>query len=77
LICFSCQPSFSCTFFHIWTEPSEYFYATKDISCSNKVSIGNAKIAGMADDLMLDSAKYSVVLVVFFAGYVACEVPSK
>lgn len=30
------------------------------------LSIGNAKIAGMADDLHLTSAQYSIVLVVFF-----------
>jgi MFS family permease len=31
----------------------------------------------MADDLGLDSGKYSITLVVFFIGYVLCEVPSK
>ena len=31
----------------------------------------------MAEDLGLDSSKYSIVLVVFFIGYVLCEVPSK
>jgi MFS family permease len=36
-------------------------------------SIGNAKIAGMADDLKLDSSQYSLVLVVFFIGYVLFE----
>jgi hypothetical protein len=40
-------------------------------------SIGNAKIAGMDVDLNLDSGRYSIVLVVFFVGYVLCEVPSK
>ena len=40
-------------------------------------SIGNAKIAGMATDLDLDSNRYSVALVVFFVGYVVFEVPSK
>ncbi|KAJ4250235.1 hypothetical protein NW762_012050 [Fusarium torreyae] len=39
-------------------------------------SIGNAKIAGMDKDLNLDSNKYSIVLVVFFVGYVVFEVPS-
>lgn len=39
-------------------------------------SIGNAKIAGMDKGLNLDSNKYSVVLVVFFVGYVLFEVPS-
>lgn len=41
------------------------------------ISIGNAKVAGMADDLDLDSNRYSIALIVFFIGYVAWEVPSK
>jgi hypothetical protein len=40
-------------------------------------SIGNAKVAGMSDDLGLDSNKYSISLVVFFIGYVVFEVPAK
>lgn len=40
-------------------------------------SIGNAKIAGMSEDLELDSQRYSIALVVFFVGYVVFEVPSK
>ena len=40
-------------------------------------SIGNAKIAGMSEDLELDSQRYSIALVVFFIGYVVFEVPSK
>lgn len=39
-------------------------------------SIGNAKIAGMDKDLDLTSDRYSIVLVVFFIGYVLWEVPS-
>lgn len=39
--------------------------------------MGNAEIAGMEQDLQLDSDKYSVALVVFFIGYVICGVPSK
>lgn len=39
--------------------------------------MGNAEIAGMEDDLKLDSDKYSIALVVFFVGYVLCGVPSK
>lgn len=31
----------------------------------------------MAEDLDLDSNKYSVTLVVFFVGYVIFEIPSK
>jgi hypothetical protein len=37
------------------------------------ISIGNAKIAGMADDLKLSSNEYSIALVVFFVTYVAFE----
>lgn len=44
---------------------------------SHPYSIGNAKIAGMEEDLDLDSGRYSIALVVFFVGYVVCEVPSK
>ena len=40
-------------------------------------SIGNAKVAGMATDLDLDSGRYSITLVVFFVGYVVFEVPYK
>ncbi|KAL8735425.1 MAG: hypothetical protein Q9166_000971 [cf. Caloplaca sp. 2 TL-2023] len=39
-------------------------------------SIGNAKIAGMQDDLRLTSGQYSVSLIVFFISYVIFEVPS-
>ena len=39
-------------------------------------SIGNAKTAGMTDDLDMDSTKYSIALTVFFVGYVVFEVPS-
>ncbi|KAG8157186.1 hypothetical protein KVR01_012894 [Diaporthe batatas] len=38
--------------------------------------IGNAKTAGMAEDLNMDSTKYSIALTVFFVGYVVFEVPS-
>lgn len=40
-------------------------------------SIGNAKTAGMAEDLGMDSNQYSLALTVFFIFYVVCEVPSK
>ncbi|KAH7020133.1 major facilitator superfamily domain-containing protein [Ilyonectria destructans] len=46
------------------------------LSYMDRTNIGNAKIAGMADDLGMDSNMYSVTLVVFFIGYVLCEVPS-
>ncbi|TKX18846.1 MFS transporter-like protein 169 [Elsinoe australis] len=46
------------------------------LSYMDRTNIGNAKIAGMADDLHLTSAQYSIVLVVFFVGYVLFEPPS-
>ncbi|KAK6085979.1 hypothetical protein SCUP234_01378 [Seiridium cupressi] len=46
------------------------------LSYMDRTNIGNAKIAGMQEDLGLDSGRYSVSLVVFFVGYVVWEVPS-
>ncbi|ORY10938.1 major facilitator superfamily domain-containing protein, partial [Clohesyomyces aquaticus] len=46
------------------------------LSYMDRTNIGNAKIAGMADDLKLSSGDYSVALVVFFVGYVVFEPPS-
>ncbi|PSR83202.1 major facilitator superfamily domain-containing protein [Coniella lustricola] len=46
------------------------------LSYMDRTNIGNAKTAGMATDLDLDSDKYSIALTVFFIGYVVCEVPS-
>ncbi|KEF60874.1 uncharacterized protein A1O9_02436 [Exophiala aquamarina CBS 119918] len=46
------------------------------LSYMDRTNIGNAKIAGMADDLELSSSEYSVALVVFFVGYVIFEAPS-
>ncbi|KAH9892113.1 major facilitator superfamily domain-containing protein [Xylariomycetidae sp. FL2044] len=46
------------------------------LSYMDRTNIGNAKIAGMDVDLELDSNRYSIALVVFFIGYVLCEVPS-
>ncbi|SPO05028.1 related to allantoate permease [Cephalotrichum gorgonifer] len=43
------------------------------LSYMDRTNIGNAKIAGMADDLDLTSNQYSVILVVFFIGYVLFE----
>ncbi|WKT43527.1 MFS transporter superfamily [Fusarium oxysporum f. sp. vasinfectum] len=37
---------------------------------------GNAKIAGMGDDLKLTDEMYAWVLSIFFFGYLICEVPS-
>ncbi|KAF2713769.1 MFS general substrate transporter [Pleomassaria siparia CBS 279.74] len=46
------------------------------LSYMDRTNIGNAKIAGMADDLKLSSNQYSIALVVFFVGYVVFEPPS-
>ncbi|CAN9128381.1 unnamed protein product [Alternaria sp. RS040] len=46
------------------------------LSYMDRTNIGNAKIAGMADDLQLTSDQYSIALVVFFVTYVAFEPPS-
>ncbi|KAF2624567.1 MFS general substrate transporter [Macroventuria anomochaeta] len=43
------------------------------LSYMDRTNIGNAKIAGMADDLKLTSDEYSIALVVFFVTYVAFE----
>ncbi|KAL3417232.1 major facilitator superfamily transporter [Phlyctema vagabunda] len=42
----------------------------------DRTNIGNARIAGMADDLSLSDGDYSWVLSIFFFGYLICEVPS-
>ncbi|GAM83037.1 hypothetical protein ANO11243_010230 [Dothideomycetidae sp. 11243] len=47
------------------------------LSYMDRTNIGNAKTAGMAKDLHLDSNRYSIALVVFFVFYVVCEVPYK
>lgn len=39
-------------------------------------SIGNAKVAGMTDDLDMSSNDYSLALVIFFISYIIFEVPS-
>ncbi|KAK4508318.1 hypothetical protein PRZ48_002056 [Zasmidium cellare] len=46
------------------------------LSYMDRTNIGNAKIAGMTDDLGMDSNQYSISLVVFFITYVLFEVPS-
>ncbi|OMP83205.1 putative transporter [Diplodia seriata] len=46
------------------------------LSYMDRTNIGNAKIAGMMDDLRLTSNQYSVSLIVFFVSYVVFEVPS-
>lgn len=42
----------------------------------DRTNIGNAKLAGMGDDLHLTSNQYSIALVVFFVTYVFFEAPS-
>ncbi|KAK5076233.1 hypothetical protein LTR51_001913 [Lithohypha guttulata] len=46
------------------------------LSYMDRTNIGNAKVAGMSDDLHLSSNQYSTALVVFFVGYVVFEAPS-
>ncbi|KAI1262803.1 major facilitator superfamily domain-containing protein [Xylariaceae sp. FL1019] len=46
------------------------------LSYVDRSSIGNAKVAGLQDDLNLTSDQYSTTLVVFFVGYVIFEIPS-
>ncbi|KAI4100192.1 MAG: hypothetical protein LQ339_005598 [Xanthoria mediterranea] len=46
------------------------------LSYIDRTNIGNAKIAGMQDDLRLSSGQYSISLIVFFISYVIFEVPS-
>ncbi|KAI9148213.1 MFS transporter prlL [Paramyrothecium foliicola] len=46
------------------------------LSYMDRTNIGNAKIAGMTDDLNMSSGQYSIALVVFFIGYVLFEPPS-
>ncbi|TIA28489.1 MFS general substrate transporter, partial [Aureobasidium pullulans] len=46
------------------------------LSYMDRTNIGNAKIAGMNEDLGLSSSQYSMALVVFFISYVFFEVPS-
>ncbi|EIN10930.1 MFS general substrate transporter [Punctularia strigosozonata HHB-11173 SS5] len=42
----------------------------------DRQNIGNAKVAGMQDDLKLSSSDYSVALLVFFPAYLLGEIPS-
>jgi sugar phosphate permease len=46
------------------------------LSYLDRANIGNAKSGGMEKDLNLTSDQYSVILLVFFIGYVLAEVPS-
>ncbi|EKC97229.1 major facilitator superfamily transporter [Trichosporon asahii var. asahii CBS 8904] len=42
----------------------------------DRTNIGNAKVGGMQKDLSLSSSEYSLVLSIFFIGYLLWEVPS-
>ncbi|RPA94805.1 major facilitator superfamily transporter [Choiromyces venosus 120613-1] len=42
----------------------------------DRTNIGNARIAGMDDDLGLGDEGYAWILSIFFFGYLLCEVPS-
>ncbi|BCS20356.1 uncharacterized protein APUU_20788A [Aspergillus puulaauensis] len=46
------------------------------LSYMDRTNVGNAKVAGMEQELELDSNRYSIALVVFFVGYVVFEIPS-
>lgn len=46
------------------------------LSNLDRANISNAKTGGLEADLALTSTQYSVVVLVFFTTYVACEVPS-
>lgn len=46
------------------------------LSYMDRTNIGNAKVAGMVEDLDMNSGEYSISLVVFFITYVIFEVPS-
>ncbi|RFU33998.1 hypothetical protein B7463_g2337, partial [Scytalidium lignicola] len=45
-------------------------------SYADRTNIGNAKIAGMMDDLHLSSGEYSLALVIFFISYIVFQMPS-
>jgi sugar phosphate permease len=46
------------------------------LSFMDRSNIGNAKVAGMNEDLGLTGAQYNMVLTVFFFTYSVFEVPS-
>ncbi|KAJ5088087.1 hypothetical protein N7456_011703 [Penicillium angulare] len=46
------------------------------LSYADRTNIGNAKVAGMDQDLGLSSDQYSLALVVFFISYIIFEIPS-
>lgn len=42
----------------------------------DRTNIGNAKVAGLMDDLNMTDNQYSIALLIFFVGYLLGEVPS-
>jgi hypothetical protein len=42
----------------------------------DRTNLGNAKIAGMAEDLKLEGHRYNIALTVFFITYALFEVPA-
>lgn len=46
-------------------------------SYMDRTNIGNAKVAGMNEDLALSDQEYSLAIVVFMVGYIIGQVPSK
>jgi MFS family permease len=40
------------------------------------VNIGNARIAGLAEDLVLTGNRYNIILLAFFPAYIIFEIPS-
>ncbi|OCF55072.1 hypothetical protein L486_07182 [Kwoniella mangroviensis CBS 10435] len=53
----------------------EWFKADRTTSYIDRSNIGNAKVGGMQADLKLSSSDYSLVLSIFFVGYLLNEVP--
>jgi hypothetical protein len=43
----------------------------------DRVNIGNAKLAGLAEDLHVGASDYNIALSLFFVGYVSIALPKK
>jgi MFS family permease len=46
------------------------------VSIIDRINIGSAKVLGMQEDLNLGTQRYSIVLMLFFPGYVLADVPA-
>ncbi|KAK9452847.1 major facilitator superfamily domain-containing protein [Dipodascopsis uninucleata] len=46
------------------------------LSYMDRINVGNAEVAGMAEDLHLSSHQYSIILIVMIVFYVSMEVPT-